>query len=233
MNARTMKAGALPRILLVEDDPVSRAYLVEALAGAAEVVAVGGMEAALAAAGAGAAFALWLLDAHLADGDGIALLCRLRAQAPGTPALAHTADPDPAIALALRQAGFDDVLLKPIAVRALRQAVAAALGHGGSAIAEAAAPPWQPVLQQLFRAELPRQRDAVREALQRGRHADARACLHRLHGSCALVGERELARAVQALQAAPGSRSAWRTFERAVARMLRLQDAAEVGQQVP
>lgn len=233
MNARTMKSGR-PRILLAEDDAVSRAFLAGAMAGIAEVTAVGGAAAALEAARQRPGFALWLLDAHLADGDGVALLRALRMHAPITPAIAHTADPDPAFAGRLRTVGFLDVLLKPIAIPALREAIRDALGQPPArSVAEAAAPPWQPRLQRMFVADLPGQRDALCAAVGRGDREAARALLHRLRGACATVGAIELDAAVRALQASPGSASAWLAFDRAVVAALRVEDAAEVGQQVP
>jgi CheY-like chemotaxis protein/HPt (histidine-containing phosphotransfer) domain-containing protein len=234
MAGWTMTPRTRARLLLVEDDPVSRAFLAQALAPLARVDAVEGAAAAIARVREGPPFDLWLLDSHLPDGDGIALLRRLRLHAAATPALAHTADPDPRLAVALRAAGFQSVLLKPLRPAALRAAVAQALGDdriGG--VAEAPAPAWQAPLWRLFLAELPAQRDAVLAACTRGDWPAAAALLHRLRGSCALVGITALEDAVRALQAAPGDASALRAFDAAVAGVLRLQDAAEVGQQVP
>ncbi len=233
MNGDGMKRRGKPRVLLAEDDPVSRAFMRETLAGATEVVAVACGAAALTAVAAAPTFALWLLDAHLGDGEGGALLRMLRRHAPDTPALAHTADPDPEVARRLLAAGFREVLLKPLAPGALRAAVARTLGDGAQAVAEAAPPPWQPLLQARFREELPAQRARLHAALVRGDHVAALAVLHRLRGSCALVGAGTLDAAVRALQARPGSASALAAFDRAVAAALGVEDAAEVGQQVP
>ena len=235
MNGRTMKPGGSPRVLLVEDDAVSRAFLVDALAGAAAVVAVATAAAALEAVRHAGPFELWLLDAHLPDGNGIALLHRLRVHAPCTPALAHTADPDPALAAALRRAGFGNVLLKPLAARGVREAIGHALRQGGAAhaIAEAQGPAWPPALRRMFLAELPGQRDAIREALAHGDAAIAWGLLHRLRGSCALLGAEALDAAVRSLQSDPGCGSGLRAFESAVADLLGMEDAAEIGQQVP
>ena len=65
-----MKPCALPRVLLVEDDPVSRAFLEEAVAPVARVAARDSAGSALQAARASPGFDLWLLDAHLPDADG-------------------------------------------------------------------------------------------------------------------------------------------------------------------
>lgn len=233
MNGDGMKRCGKPRVLLVEDDPVSRAFMHEALAGATEVVAVACGAAAVAAVADAPGFDMWLLDAHLGDGDGGALLRTLRRHAPGTPALAHTADPDPGVARQLLAAGFREVLLKPLAPGDLRAAVARALGDDAHAVAEAAPPAWQPLLHARFREELPGQRAALHAALVCGDQRAELAVLHRLRGSCALVGAGELDAAVRALQAWPDSASALAAFDRAVAAALGVEDAAEIGQQVP
>src|SRR5690606_36272546 len=113
MNGDGMKSRGKPRVLLAEDDPVSRAFMREAMAGIAEVATVACAAAARAAVRDAPGFALWLLDAHLGDGEGGALLRALRRHAPDTPALAHTADSDPAVAQQIMAVGFREVLLKP------------------------------------------------------------------------------------------------------------------------
>src|SRR5690606_37029819 len=91
-DGRAMKW--VPRILLVEDDPVSQAYLAAVLETLpATVDAVGRAADAMRAVERGGHdnHALWLVDAHLPDVDGASLLARLRSLAPWTPAIAHTA----------------------------------------------------------------------------------------------------------------------------------------------
>jgi CheY-like chemotaxis protein len=117
-----------PRILLVEDDAPSRAFLAAALAGLpARVATATGAGEALALAATGGPFDLWLLDAHLPDADGGALLAALRLLAPMTPALAHTATRDRRYAAALCARGFNGVLVKPVALAVLRATVRDAL----------------------------------------------------------------------------------------------------------
>jgi CheY-like chemotaxis protein/HPt (histidine-containing phosphotransfer) domain-containing protein len=237
-----MKPMAPARVLLVEDDPVSRVFLAAAAAPVARVTALAGTAAALRCHATAPPFDLWLLDARLPDGDGPSLLAALRVDAPYTPALAHTADPDPGVARALLEAGFLEVLVKPFAAATLRAALQRAL-RGELAVAEAPPPDWDDaaalvalrgehahvaMLRGMFVAELPRQRDALLHAALRG---DADACaaiLHRLRAGCGLVGATRLDAAVRALQAQPLSRSAREGFEVAVAAALRMQDAAEV-----
>lgn len=221
-----MAANSIARILLVEDDPTTSAFLVTAARGVpAEVDAVGDCATARLRARAGG-HDLWLVDANLPDGDGAGLLAWLRARGLRTPALAHTADGDPEVAAALRAAGFLDVLVKPITISGLQLAVRRTLGidapHAAPRVAEAAraAGTWDDAtalaalngerahvdaLRRLFLAELPGTRDAVRDAAIAGDIEALRAALHRLRASCGFVGAARLAGAVAALQASPAS----------------------------
>lgn len=238
-----MKHGATHtraiRILLVEDDATSRAFLSAALAHLpARVEAAAGAGEALALAAAGTAFDLWLVDAHLPDADGGALLAALRLLAPATPALAHTAAGDPACLARLRAAGFTGVLRKPVALAALHAAVRDALRARVSEPAAAwpaAAPSPLPradararlaMLRALFHAELPVQRVAVEDAIAAGNFAAAAGVLHRLRASCAFAGAAALGAAVRALQSDPASLDALRRFGACVDAVLALAGGA-------
>src|SRR5688572_30289570 len=118
---------ALPRVLLVEDDPVSRAFLTASIhALPAAVDAADSMAAALALAATNR-YDAWLFDANLPDGSGVELLERLRIRDSSTPALAHTAAPDAEIGESLRAAGFAQVLVKPLPALAVQKALRALL----------------------------------------------------------------------------------------------------------
>lgn len=232
---------ALPRLLLLEDDPVSAAFLATALEALPARVDIA---ASLAEAGPlrDAGHALWLFDANLPDGTGGGLLARWRAQGLATPALAHTADPRPEERDALIAAGFADVLRKPLAVAQLQEAVKRALD--GIAACEAAkhgvqqqdatcasSPIWDEAaalralngnasivaaMRGLFLGELPSVRMRIADAFA---HADAdalRAELHKLQASCGFVGAARVLAAVMALREAPTSREAFARFEDAV-----------------
>ncbi len=217
-----------PRLLLLEDDPVSAAFLQQVLARLPAQVE----HAASVAAGRRLACAqqqLWLFDARLPDGHGAALLAELRARGLDTPALALTADDDPDTLARLGEAGFAQVMSKPIAAAALLAAVrrhlrpaqdalvwddpAALRALGGSASAMVA-------LRQLFLDELPGQMRAVSDALERGEAAVARDQLHRLKASCGFVGAQALLVAVQHLSANPEDPEARRVFERRAQELL-------------
>lgn len=212
-----------PRILLVEDDPVSRAFLTAAAeALPARVEAVDSCAGALRAEHE-APCDLWLIDANLPDGSGAGLLAILRERAADTPALAHTASSDVAIHRALRDAGFADVLVKPLSMGALQTAIRDALGSA-QAVAEdgpqsyAQLPPWDDAaalsalkgqqahvfaLRRLFLDELYGQCRAIERAIVDGDIAAARGVLHRLRASCGFVGAAQLGEAVRRLEDAP------------------------------
>lgn len=224
----TPRTPTLPRILLVEDDAASRAFLALAVAALpARVVEAAGCAQALAHARGDGRFDLWLVDAQLDDGDGATLLAGLRALQPGVPAMAHTASPDTAVLDALLAAGFDAVVSKPLAAVELREALRTLLGGGGNDWDEDGAlaalngnAAHVSGLRKLFLAELPGQRDAVVSALRRGEPAAALPVLHRLRASCGFVGAARLADAVQVLEAAPGDAGALGRFEAAVEALL-------------
>ncbi|MFP5375101.1 MAG: response regulator [Gammaproteobacteria bacterium] len=244
---RPMKpAGPAPALLLVEDDATSAAFLAAALEALPLALETAASCAAARAAVAARAHALWLVDAHLPDGDGPALLAQLRALRPGVPALAHTASREPALHRALLAAGFAEVLVKPLAAAALREAVAGRLaavpdtapalpcGVREDAASDARPPAWDDAgalaalggerahveaLRALFVAELPAARGAVLAAARAGDRTALAAALHRLAASCGFVGAAELAAAVAALRAQPDSAQALARFERAAARL--------------
>src|SRR6478672_3248646 len=229
----------LPRILLVEDDPVSRTFLaaaVEALPAVVESVA-NCAEAERHAARE--PHDLWLIDAHLPDGSGDALLARLR-RFSDTPALGHTASHDRHELDRLIDAGFLEVLVKPIAPGALQAAIRRALGVPEAVDADTPRrggklPVWDDAvaltalngehahvdaLRKLFLQELSGQRLAVDAALAAGDGEGAGAVLHRLRASCGFVGAARLAEAVHSLSADLHAPAALRRFDEAIEDLL-------------
>jgi DNA-binding response OmpR family regulator len=222
-----------PRLLLVEDDPISRQFLEEALlALPAEVDVAGDIAGALALADQHR-HALWLLDAHLPDGDGADCLRALRALRE-TPALAVTASTSREELDALCRDGFLEVLCKPVSVALLQATVRRLLGQPAPGIREPAPgklPVWDETralaaiggkreallqLRAMFQAELPTLRAQLQSARAAGDGDGVRAVLHKLKAGCGFVGAARLARAVDALALAPLDAQAAQLFDFAV-----------------
>ncbi len=208
-----------PRLLLLEDDPVSAAFLRQAL-----VALPARVEHATRLASARALAhpdqALWLFDVRLPDGDGGELLRELRQRGLQVPAMALTADHDASSHQRLRADGFARVMAKPLTGAELLAAVRQCL--------RAPAEPWDETmamaalggnreavrsLRALFLAELPDQADDIAAALAQGDAARAQAQLHRLKASCGFVGAGSLLEAVQALSRAPEDAAAQARFQ--------------------
>lgn len=219
-----------PRLLLLEDDPVSATFLRQALAALpADVVHAGTVAAARRLADAGQS--LWLFDARLPDGHGGELLQELRGRGLRVPALALTADDHPDALERLRGSGFACVLAKPLSAEALHAAVRGCLpaplvpwddataltALGGSQQAVAA-------LRCLFLAELPDQAGDIGAALALGDQPRAQAQLHRLKASCGFVGALALLQAVQALSLAPADAARQADFQAQVRALVPLRD---------
>lgn len=132
--------SAQPQVLVADDDPVSLHFLAAALAelGCA-VTAVANGGAAMDAC-AQARFDLLLLDRHMPDLGGAALLHALRERRIDTAAIATSAELDAPTRAELRGAGYIDALAKPITLDRLAQALATHLTGWRNPRATAATP---------------------------------------------------------------------------------------------
>lgn len=227
-----------PRLLLVEDDATTQGFFRVVLEAMPARLDVAGSLAEALPLARQARHALWLVDANLPDGSGIQLLRQLRDHHPDTPALAHTADTDPATRRSLLDAGFTEVLIKPLPGAALLDAVRRQLGDTAAEAPPAGTmtlPDWDEdaalralngqqahvvALRDLFLGELPQTRAAIDNALQRHDDATLRAHLHRLQASCGFVGAGRLAEAARGLHAQPESANAQQDFFAAVTSLL-------------
>lgn len=224
-----MNQASKPRVLLVEDDPVSRAFLAAAVASLPATVHEAASIAEALALALDGEHDLFLIDANLPDGCGVDLLRELRMHA-NAPALAHTAATRRSDLDALIEAGFVEVLVKPLGAAQLQHAIGRTL-HGTTSVAatprcgklpvwddEAALAalnglrPQAMQLRALFLRELPSQRDAVVAAACAGDIAKLHAQLHRLQGSCGFVGAARLSVAVLALREVPDAADALENF---------------------
>lgn len=230
-----------PRILLVEDDATTRAFLCAASEALPATVDSAASIASARQYCETHRYDLWLIDANLPDGDGPGLLAALRARGLRTPALAHTAAHEPDTLQALLAAGFVAALVKPIAPAALQAALRDALARRAVDPVHDASPPaptqpgalpvWNDAialaalggqhahvaaLRALFIDELPAARATVLTAARDGDRHGLDAALHRLRASCGFVGAARLDATVAALQLAPESTTALTRFLDAV-----------------
>ena len=215
--------SALPRLLLVEDDPISAAFLRDAASALPADVHVACNLSEARRAIEAIDFDLWLLDANLPDGRGETLLDHARAGI-RTPALAHTAADDVAARDRLLAAGFVEVLRKPLGVATLHAALRRHLPMPSHRVADTDLPDWNDAgalaalgdvahvdaLRELFRRELPGQR--ARIAAAGSDVAAMQAELHRLAASCGFVGADRLRDAVRHLMASPSDPAAMQAF---------------------
>ncbi len=202
----------VPILLLVEDDPVSATFLSDAAALLSMCVRCAGSMVEARQVSCDRRFDLLLIDAHLPDGLGIDLLHALRGDGQDAPALAHTAEHDHRLHEQLLDAGFREVLHKPLSIRELHAALRRHLEADriapcwDDAVALAALgghPEQVAALRKLFLDELPIQRARIGAAFDR---SDATAVcdeLHRLSASCGFVGASQLADVVRQMRAAP------------------------------
>ena len=220
----------MPNVLVADDNPVSLQFFADALAqlGMHCGLANDGLEA-VAQAGQ-TRFDLLLLDARMPGLDGSQALAQIRAQ-PGPSreavALASTADASGATRAALLQAGFAEVVAKPVTVATLRAALArhlpdlrgdrptdapssaaslddrsALAAVGGDAKIVAA-------LRALLVAELDALPAELTGLQARNDIAGLRDRLHRLDASAGFCGAPALARAGATLRAALDAHGDW------------------------
>jgi CheY-like chemotaxis protein len=242
LPASTLPAAALPRILLLEDDPVSAAFLAAAIEALPARVDVAGTLAEARALAAGTTQDLWLFDAQLPDGGGAELLAELRARELQTCALAHTADSRRDALDALIDAGFEEVLLKPLSVAQLQGTLRRFCGDASAIDADdirrnetapdcSKLPVWDDeaalrafnglrthvdTMRKLFAQELPQMAARVSAARAHKDNAALLGELHKLQASCGFVGAARLGDAVRTLHAMPDSARTIAQFEGAL-----------------
>lgn len=232
----------LPRVLLVEDDPVSATFLqavLERLPARVDIAPTCSRARGLARAGD---HALLVFDANLPDGRGDTLLATLRGAGIHAPAIAHTAAREAEEHERLLAAGFLEVLVKPLSAAEVLAAARIALGLGAPVVqARAPAqalPLWDDeaalqsllgdrqhleALRSMFIVELRSMRAGIAAALESDDRTTMRSVLHRLRASCGFVGASRLGTAAGAL--ADGTIE-WSAFDEIAARTL---DQAPVG----
>lgn len=221
----------MPNVLVADDNPVSLRFFAEALAqlGFACELARDGLETVAEAQRT--RFDLLLLDARMPGLDGVQALARIRAL-PGPSrdaiALATTADAGEATRRDLTEAGFVDVITKPVSVNALRAALARQLSerpHGvrpatdridegdlddaGALAATGGDASILAALRGLLVTELDTLPDELTDIAARTDVAALRDRLHRLDASAGFCGTPGLVRAGARLRSALDTEPAW------------------------
>lgn len=234
-------ASTLPRVLLLEDDPVSAAFLAAAIQSVPAMVDVASTLTEARVKVATQTHAMWLFDANLPDGLGAELLAELRAQGLQTRAVAHTADAQRTALDALIDAGFEEVLLKPLSVVQLQGAVRRLCGDAlievdmedrqNTALHCGKHPVWDDdaalralngnrthvdAMRDLFAQELPQVSARVSTALANRDVVALRSELHKLQASCGFVGAARLGAATRDLQQTPNAANVIAQFEGAL-----------------
>lgn len=211
------KDAARFRILLAEDDTVSREFLCEAIrACGGDPTACADGPTALTQARDGN-WNLLILDHQLPGMNGEAVLAALRADpgeaVPFPPALATTAEPDSARAMLL-SAGFAQVLPKPVSLEGLRAALvpfgceADPLDDDGALHVCGSLSAVERLRRLFAEQELPRIQDEFEQYAEDPQAL--RPTLHRLLASCGFCGATALAHACSALHDALASGDASR-----------------------
>lgn len=221
------------RLLLVEDDETSRYFIAEALRGLPAIVDEAADIAQALQLATASRHDLWLVDAHLPDGDGADCLQALR-RLQLAPALAITAGASREELDQLCSCGYLEVLLKPVSIALLQATVLRLLGRTlpySSPMAHDKAPSWDEerasaaiggnhgsmlALRRIFLEELPLLRTQVLAAHASRDGAALGAVLHKLKASCGFVGAARLLQAVLALDHAPDDDTLARDFANAV-----------------
>jgi PAS domain S-box-containing protein len=205
------------RVLVVEDDPVGQLLVARQLERLGhEVVVVASGQEALDRFGAGDAD-LILMDRHMPGVDGLEATRRIRATARGrrVPILAMTAAASIEDRRRCLDAGMDDVLVKPVTLEVLADALGRWLGPaGGSAVErkvvdrlveELEDPDHVATVLQTFLRELPGRVAAIEAAVAEGDRATAALVAHTLGSTSAMVGAVALARACRDVESLAGS----------------------------
>src|SRR5262249_51826323 len=131
---------SIQRILVVDDDALSREFLVEAVAALGYEPASARSASEALEQIAGARPDLVLTDLRMPGMSGVDLVRRVRAEAPNVPSVLITAHGTIELAVQAMKEGACDVLLKPCSPQALKAAIERAervrIESGSAAIAE-------------------------------------------------------------------------------------------------
>ncbi|WP_060146743.1 ATP-binding protein [Burkholderia ubonensis] len=194
------------KLLVVDDHPVNRELLQEQLAvlGYASEIAAGSMAAIRMMTNT--RYDMLITDLNMPEMNGYALASIVRDRHAAMPIIALTAHATDAERAMCRDAGIDEVLVKPVPLGTIDAVIRRLARHAGAARAasEAAQDPARGPLPESMRAQLLQTLDvsiaAIRAAL--ARHDDVRveAELHAIKGAFAVIHEPEVVQVCQRLE---------------------------------
>ncbi len=207
------------RILLIEDNTISREFLHEALIPLGMPVDIAATLASAVASARQQTYAMFLCDVHLPDGGPDKIFRSLSHLQPHTKNIAITAEASRTARQTLIDIGYLEVWEKPITMKALQNNVRRLLDMEGIAATEIVhVGLWDEAvalravgnnkatltaLRNMFLAELPQQTKTIRETFH-GKHiAELKAECHRLLAGCGFVGAADLNAAVRHLSENP------------------------------
>jgi signal transduction histidine kinase/FixJ family two-component response regulator len=193
----TSKKTAADRssVLVVEDNPAAREFLVEALCSLGhDAESVGDSATALDLLGrAPSAFDVVLLDVNLPGQDGVVLARRLRTQHPHLRLIGCSAEAFPHVRAAALAAGMSEFLVKPVTLDALVRAISPDRSSVGAHLfAKLQSPAMIARTRGLLRQEWPQLRAETEAALARGDHDAPRRLAHYLKATALLLDDAEL-----------------------------------------
>ena len=227
-----------PRILLIEDNAISREFLHEALIPLGFSIDVAETLATALAFARQYQHGIFLCDVHLPDGGPNEIFSALKQLQKSTITIAITADTSPTASQTLSDVGYQEVWGKPIPMATLQNNVARLLG-AARVIDDTPRPVdmWDETaalravggnqttlnaLREMFTSELPLQRKTIAQAFHDHNAASLKAECHKLLAACGFVGAAGLGHAVKQLSDSPNDSEKLNTFMQDVEACLKI-----------
>lgn len=208
------------RILLVEDNSVSREFLHEALKPLPVSIDIAATLASAYLLAGQHEHVLFLCDVHLPDGGPQKIFQSLKQCQPNTTIVAITAEAGPIACSSLIEIGYQEVWGKPITMADLQNNVSrlCSFNHSASSI-DMKLELWDETsalravgnnvatlvaLRKMFLAELPQQIESIKLASKNRDFTALKGECHKLLASCGFVGAARLSQSVKQLSENPG-----------------------------
>ena len=209
----------LPRILLVEDNPISREFLHEALKPLGFPIDIAETLSMALALARQYRHALFLCDVHLPDGEPAEIFSTLRQLQKNAIVIAVTADVSPSASETLINIGYQEVWGKPIAMATLQNNIGRLLGdnhviddtpkpvamwdEAAALRAVGGSETTLKALRQMFQSDLSQHQKIIAQAFHANDAASLKAECHKLLAACGFVGAAGLSHAVKQLSESP------------------------------